>query len=525
MPSTVRRDLWIIGVAAALVILWVLFAGGGFPLDDSWIHQTYGRNLAQYGEWAYTPGIPSTASTSPLYTVMLAVGHWFGLPVALWTHGLGILCLAVAGLAAARMAERLLPGEKRIGLYAGLAIVASWHLLWAAAAGMETIVFSMFTLVLIWVAWRELDHDRPGWVSAVKGAEPLVPHLMRGALFGIVAGLTTLARPEGALLVGLLGLALLIVRPGMSWHTLFVYGTSAVIAFIVVLAPYLIFNYQVTGGLLPNTAASKRADLMVLFLTPYPQRVIDLLVPLSAGPQLLLLTGTLMFVIAQVRALPTERKRWLLLVPLAWSLALVLLYAAYLPAYFQHGRYVIPALPTFIMCSVVGLALLARWGRRVMLRRVLARAIIISTVGMYAVMALWLGMTTYARDVEIIDSEMVRAAYWITDNIPSDELMAIHDIGAVGYFAPRTIIDLAGLASPEMLERNLIPVEQHGEAVYAYLRERNVRYIMGFVDQLPGANPDDPRLCPVFRARGDAAEVSAVNNMSVYRIAWDGVCS
>ena len=43
----------------------------GFPLDDSWIHQTYARNLAERGEWAFVPGEPSVASTSPLYTCLL----------------------------------------------------------------------------------------------------------------------------------------------------------------------------------------------------------------------------------------------------------------------------------------------------------------------------------------------------------------------------------------------------------------------------------------------------------------------
>ena len=53
-------------LALLLVTIYVLAAGGSFPLDDSWIHQTYGRNLALNGEWAFLPGKPSAASTSPL---------------------------------------------------------------------------------------------------------------------------------------------------------------------------------------------------------------------------------------------------------------------------------------------------------------------------------------------------------------------------------------------------------------------------------------------------------------------------
>ncbi len=37
----------------------------GFPLDDAWIHQTYARNLALHGEWAFLPGPRLTAQRMP----------------------------------------------------------------------------------------------------------------------------------------------------------------------------------------------------------------------------------------------------------------------------------------------------------------------------------------------------------------------------------------------------------------------------------------------------------------------------
>ncbi len=512
--SAARRDLIIAAAAIALGVLYVAMGGGGFPLDDSWIHQTYGRNLAQYGEWAFTPGIPSTASTSPLYTVLLALGYALGVPFLIWTHGMGIVALVVTGLVGARMADHLASSVRGAGLYTGLALVGAWHLVWSAGAGMETMLFSMWTLVILWLAWNEMRSASP--------PSALTPRIVRGILFGVACGLMTLTRPEGAMLVGLTGLALVLARPTMRWRDLFVYGAAAAFAFIIVLLPYLSFNLQVTGGLLPNTAASKRADLVVLFERPYLQRVIDLLIPLTAGAQLLLVPGALVFAATQLRKLRSDKNSWLLLVPLAWSIGLILLYAAYLPAFFQHGRYVIPALPAFIVCGMAGTLTHLRRKPRSMIGRILTRALAITLLITYGITALVLGLQAYTKDVSIIDGEMVPAAHYIRDNIPVDALMAIHDIGAVGYFASRPIIDLAGLVSPELLP--LIPVEQNGEAVWTLLRERDVRYVMGFVDQLPGANPNDPRLCPIFRARGMNAEVSDVYNMSIYRIAWEQNC-
>ncbi|HEX2907647.1 MAG TPA: hypothetical protein VHO69_12335, partial [Phototrophicaceae bacterium] len=127
-----RRDGLLLVAALFSVVLFVRAANGGFPLDDSWIHQVYGRNLAQTGQWAFVPGIPSAASTSPLYTVLLALGYALHVPYTLWTHTLGALALWLAGVFGARLADRLLPENRAIGLVTGLALVLAWHLIWAA---------------------------------------------------------------------------------------------------------------------------------------------------------------------------------------------------------------------------------------------------------------------------------------------------------------------------------------------------------------------------------------------------------
>jgi 4-amino-4-deoxy-L-arabinose transferase-like glycosyltransferase len=426
-----------------------------------------------------------------------------------------MICLIITGLVGCRLAARLLPNMRAIGLYAGLALVSAWHLIWAAMSGMETMIFSMWTLMLIWLAWLEIDQGE-------KTARGWPQYFPRGAAFGVCAGLATLTRPEGVLLVALLGLALVIVRPGMSWTHLLVYGVTAAGLWALVIAPYVVFNWQQTGGLLPNTAASKRADLAALFLSPYLVRVLDLLMPLTAGGQILLLPGIVVFVGHMVRRLPQKPTALLLLTPLLWSFGLVLLYAAYLPAFFQHGRYVMPSLPAAIVCGTAGTGMLLQQGRHSQLGRVLTRTLALAAAMVFVLFATILGLRAYTTDVEIIDSEMVRTARWMADGLDRDELLAVHDIGAVGYFASREIIDLAGLVSPELLP--IIPVETNGDAAWDMLRERDARYLMGFADQLPGGIPSDPRLCPVFRARGMNAEVSDTYNMSVYRIVWNGRC-
>ena len=44
---------------------------GAFPLDDSWIHMQFARNLAEGRGFAYNPGVPVSGSTAPLWTLAL----------------------------------------------------------------------------------------------------------------------------------------------------------------------------------------------------------------------------------------------------------------------------------------------------------------------------------------------------------------------------------------------------------------------------------------------------------------------
>jgi hypothetical protein len=73
-------------------------------------------------------------------------------------------------------------------------------------------------------------------------------------------------------------------------------------------------------------------------------------------------------------------------------------------------------------------------------------AVSILLVGILAVPD-WAGkLGANTREVQEIDIAM---AEWLAENIPSDVTVAVDDIGAIGFFSPRPILDLHGLISPE----------------------------------------------------------------------------
>jgi len=506
-----------IGIAAlvsvaAYVAAAAALGASGFPLDDAWIHQTYARNLAQRGEWSFVPGEPSTASTSPLYTLLLALGYALRVPHMAWTFALGALALAGAGWLNARLAATLFPQVRAVALWTGLMTVLAWHMVWAAASGMETVLFALLTLLVIAVAWS----GRP----AGPGARPLRSPVWRGAMLGVTGAALTLTRPEGMMLVGL---AVLFGWPRLSGtnadlrHNL-AWAGGVALGWLAGVAPYAAWNASVSGQLLPATASAKQAEYAATLALPLAERVWMMLRPLVAGGQALLLPGIVAaaFILMRRKAWRYDALTWL---PMAWAAAHIGLYALRLPAPYQHGRYAQPVLPVVILYGVGGTLILVRCARRHLARRVLTRTLALSTAAVTA--GFWaIGAQAYARDVQIIHTEMVAAARWVSQALPGDALLAAHDIGALGYYAPRPIFDLAGLVTPEV-----VPVIRDHEALMGLMCQRGVQYLMVLPDQRPAA-AGDPRLggLPLFSTGAPYAPAAGSGNMAVYALDWHGGC-
>jgi hypothetical protein len=135
----------ILGFLAAVSLGSYLFASEwiyrlGFPLDDAWIHQTYARNLALFGDWAFLPDQPSAGSNAPGWSSLLAMGHWLKLGPYFWTYFIGWLILWGLGIMASISFELLLPHRAGMGIIAGVLVLFEWHMTWAAGSGMETIL-------------------------------------------------------------------------------------------------------------------------------------------------------------------------------------------------------------------------------------------------------------------------------------------------------------------------------------------------------------------------------------------------
>lgn len=483
----------------------------GYPLDDAWIHQTYARNLGRDGEWAFVPGQVSSASTAPLFTVLLSPAYILGISHFFWTFGLGAVALGLAGWLNARLAGQLWPDVPGARLWTGALTVLSWHNVWAAASGMETMLFATLALAVIWLTWQDAAY--------LDGRPSVRTAALRGGRTGVVAAALTLTRPEGVMLVALSGAILLIAQGRRLWARpwpVLGWGSGLLGGWLMLCGPAIVWNWQVNGTILPDTAAAKQAEYAPISERwSLPERLLRIVIPLLAGHLSLLLPG----ILVATRSLWEQTPRHPLhALPLLWALLHIAVYAWRLPANYQHGRYLMPVLSAFLLYGVGGtLVLVQRW-RRSSAGRVLSRSLALSALLVTA--GFWvIGARQYAQDVRIINTEMVATARWVREHLSTRELLAVHDIGALGYFAPRPIFDLAGLVSPEV-----IPLFRNGDALMRLMCERGVAYLMVMPDQRP-VPPDDPRLGEVvFMTNAPYAPAAGGGNMTVYKMVWPETC-
>lgn len=462
----------------------------GFPLDDAWIHQTYARNLALRGEFSFLPGVLSAGSTAPLWTILLVPGQWLGSGsgVLLYAFILGLLSLGLMGSLGEKLSREMTSSEnqpeekqKRAFPVAGLILATEWHLVWAACSGMETALYSAVILLILYLAW--------------KGRMPAF-------WLGSLIGLSIWIRPDG---ITLLGPAVMMqFFQEQTWKRRLLRTGYLLIGLTLPLAGYLFFNASLSGSPWPSTFYAKQAEYASLWREGLLLRFFRLARLPLVGVGVLLLPGFIFQAYETIRERKVNHAALFL-----WWFGYTALYAYRLPVDYQHGRYLIPAMPVFLLLGLSGtLDGFARWKLTPRTRR-LAGFAGKAALLLVALAFLGVGAQAFATDVAIIESEMVDTALWLRSHTLPEDLLAVHDIGAVGYFGERQIIDLAGLVTPE-----IISFIQNEDQIVDYLDAQGVAYLITFPDwyqSLPGGK------AIVFQTGGAYSIAAGGTNMTVFR--------
>ena len=419
------------GVALYLQREWAIAGLWGFSLDDSWIHAVFARNLATGNGFSFNPGEPVSGSTGPLYSAILSL-LYLVTGEMVWTGKVfGILCQIAATLLLLRAGLHLerpaaWPGAPAStaavpwkALTAAVLMGMSPSLLWASLSGMEISLYLLFVCAGLERTLAGKDVAATLWWS-----------------------LGVWVRPDGLFLVALRMLgprATLLKRVAMAG------------AFIV---PLVAFNLWLGGTPLPQTVGAKAAWGLDLghrtwnlirewgALWGLPFRVDDELEhPLLLLP-LLLLGAALLWKRFPLLAL------YVVGLPLAFSL--------FRENSASHKRYIVYVVPFGLLLAVTALGWLSARLPRAFGKRAFAAVALVAI--------LWQGAMvvrkadTHGWNVQNINMMQRLLGTTAGNTTPPGATIAASDIGAIGYFSHRRVVDLMGLVSvsrslPENLTR------------------------------------------------------------------------
>lgn len=513
---SLRDGLLIAGAAIAVAAGFLAYEWrvvghvGGLPLDDSWIHMQFARNLATGGGFSFNAGEPVSGSTAPLWTLLLSLAHALPGDAVLTAKGFGLVLLWLQGLLTISLARAVGLGP-RDAMLAGVVVVLTPRLVWGSLSAMEIGLYASLATAGVWA--HVARRDGPSWAST--------------ALFG----LATLARPECLLLFPLAVLDDL--RQGI--HRLRPW-TRHVLLFAALLAPAVLFNLIVDGRPLPNTYYAKVGDyslfgalrdldlsriVRALLLRPLEQTVE--LARFAAENHVLLaaLAPLGLLQIVGGRHDSTRRSSWLIPMALIAFPIVRGILAPYKGAVFQNGRYAAHLVPLLTVSGFVGLRAAGEMLARVEIGRwrqsaaIAVRVVIVASLFVQGTKA----ARSYAWDVDNIERMHVTMGRWLQDHTPADAVVATHDIGALGYFSGRHILDTAGLVTPEALGYTA-PGETADAGVLRYLQTARPDYVVMLPNWYPALSQNREVLQPIHEITVARATVSAGARMVVYETDW-----
>ena len=454
---------------AVLVVGTALVGHFGFPLDDSWIHQSVARNFASFGSLGYLPHQRSSGSTSLLWTLILSCNYTLlpGVSPVIFTLAINTALLMASGMLLLRTALRDGLGPIPAVLLA-VAPALDGNYVWLAFTGMEHLLFVTLSIGSI-LLWLGSPSQEQSWGRAIVS--------------GVCMGLLTMTRPE-AVVLPLTLLACSVLFPGMRKFTFAQTGVAAAIVLALAAIPIGVNLYN-SHSLLPVTfkgrqflfaghggPLTQRALLVAQWLSrPFKAIMAFDGLGVSRAAQAAMMSAFLALTglaLSGLRVL-IQQRRWLTLSVCSWATLHAVLFAVALPASGHGGRYQ----PLFLALTLA----LPAFGASALLtrHRLLSAAVPALLLLVFGSVSLPLWHVVLARGVDHISRTHGAVSAWLDQNLPR-EPFAVFDIGRIGYDrgtrGAASLIDLGGLTDPAYIDFLT------SRRVAKYLADHEIRYLV-----------------------------------------------
>jgi hypothetical protein len=397
--------------------------------DDPFITYRYADNLRQGLGFVYNPGQHILSTTTPLFALILAGGSFFWPDVRLIASLISVASLAAGAIFLYKLAD-------------------CFHTPWVKLTAL--LLYPAFPLLNL-----TISSETPLYLALILGT--FLYYQRRSYLWtALLAALVVLTRPDGALLPVLLAVHfLLVIRQPVPW--------KAILLFILINLAWFGFAWVYFGSPLPVTLMAKQQQGIMTI----SQRFLPGFLTVIKG-----YTGNLGYLLAGVLVLPGAAaiifrhayRQWLLLI--LWTLVYFIAYSVL--GVTRYFWYYAPLVPAFIV--LVGLGINQIWDLRKKFNGAFMPAI---AAGAAICCFAFLGFTHWRSlwQFRVYEDKRIPAYFqvgnWLRYNTPEGASVGAVEVGAIGYYSHRPMVDFAGLIQPDVARQLSRDTTYEDAAIYA----------------------------------------------------------
>jgi arabinofuranosyltransferase len=422
-------------LAFAVLVLWPYRHFSG---DDAYITFRFARNFATGHGFAFNPDVPVYGSTAPLWVFLIAATHSLGFDFPAAAHALNWVFLGLNVLIFFKIASDYIGRSSAAIVAAVLMLLDPWFIRWSLS-GMENGLALCLLMSLILSQQRLRNSGRTNFLSP------------------IAAALAGLCRPEMCLLSILLVMDIGLFERRRKVQNIVVTG----VVYLLVFIPWLWYAHTHFDSIIPTTIRAKLSSLhlsaflhtLQYFASFWPLQACAVVIV-----AVMMLRGRMALRIDEATA-----QAWFL--PVAW--------ATILPAFYVvggapvAGRYMMFGLPCYLLIGVKAWTLLSEKYPRLVVASILAT---VALVGLVQYKYCWY----VTRWPQGMDPKMIMMANTLKKESRDSAMVAGDQIGVLGYFSDRYVLDTYGLASSEIL-----PYRKAADAgpIWRYVRQRRAEFL------------------------------------------------
>lgn len=435
-----NKTAYLFLAAAAIFFLSDTVQKLPYSPDDTFIYMQYARNISGGHGFSFNAGEPSYGVTSPFWVIILSIPYSAGINAFWFSKVLDVICAALSVFVFFRLAKIIFSGEKESFyplLAASLFTLNVWFIRWSFT-GMETNLGILMMLLVLYFYFNK-----------------------NYSLSFFMCGLFFLIRPEGFILFLVILICVLIEKSKSYRNIIF-----CIILFAISVVPFLIYSKLTFGTFLSNTTLGK--STLTLNISTITAQIIEIAKTLAPSSGIEILLGIILIIIALKRK---TLKQYLPLV--LWPAGLILLYV--ITDADIISRYFMIIIPVFTLLAVKFIEIVNSKFNYSISLLLFAIILIFSQFSFYKYVKPH--TDNFSKGV---DECLIPIGKWFNENSPPNSRILVNDVGAIGYYSNKYIIDAAALINRDLsLNKRIMstPLEERMHP-YNLLKFINADYVV-----------------------------------------------